>query len=63
MERITRSQLKKDIQEMWNRHAILIENIKLLRGSLEIQSANLEYNATEIKLMEAELESLKESTE
>jgi len=54
----TKEQLKKDIQELWNRHAVIIENIKTLRQSLEIQSTHLEYGATEIKLLEAELREL-----
>tara|TARA_R110000824_G_scaffold87676_2_gene216046 strand:+ start:154 stop:411 length:258 start_codon:yes stop_codon:yes gene_type:complete len=58
MNEKTKEQLKKDIQELWNRHAGIIENIKTLRQSLEIQSTYLEYGATEIKLLEAELREL-----
>jgi len=54
----TKEQLKKDIQELWNRHKVIIENIKTLRQSLEVQSTYLEYGATEIKLLEAELREL-----
>jgi len=55
--------LKKDIQEQWNRHAVIIENIKTLRQSLEIQTTHLEYSATEIKLLEAELRELEMKNE
>ena len=59
----TIEQLEKDIEEkrisLLYSHSLTIDNIKRLRDSLQMQTANLEYLATEMKLLEAELAQLK----
>mgnify|MGYP003675005493 FL=1 len=52
-------QLEKDIEKKREFHSITIDNIKRLRESLQMQTANLEYIATELTLLRAELAELK----
>ena len=56
----TIEQLEKDIAEKRNFHIITLDNIKRLRDSLQMQTANLEYIVTELGLLKAELARLKE---
>ena len=55
----TKQQLEIDIAQKRNFHSITIDNIKRLRESLQLQTANLEYIVTELGLLEIELEKLK----